>query len=145
MKARFKLSSDFRAIFPIMKWFHSLKKSPAWYRAPHKGRCGYYSITPEDLPILGAVKPRGKAYFTLTETKKSSNVLNILTWVPTTGFALEFPGFPSLRFEVLIWNHNQVNQTQKLPPGAQTAAWIGRLFPQSWLLVWPYISLSFIT
>lgn len=68
---------------------------------------------PLNLPIVGAVEPRGEAFY--PESEKSSNVLNILTWVPTTGFALEFHGFPSLRFGVLIWNHNQVNQTQKLP------------------------------
>lgn len=38
-----------------------------------------------------------------------------------------------------------LNQTQKLPPGAQTPAQIGRQFPLGWILVWPNTSLSFIT
>ena len=96
-------------------------------QAPRKGSCGHYSIVPADLPIVGAVEPTGKASFTLTGSERGSKAL---TWVPTVDFALEFPGLPSLRLGVLNWNHNQVIQTQKLPPGARHLAWIGRLFPQ---------------
>ena len=132
-------------ILSIMKWSHSLQKPPAQYSAPNIAEVsGYHSMVAEDLPAGGAVMPSGSTSFTLKGFEKGSKdtdlgakcrlcsgvvrVLHTEAW----GTNLE-PYLPPL------------NQTQKLLPGAWTPAWTGRQFSPGWLLVWPYLSLSFIT
>lgn len=99
---------------------------------------------PLNLPIVGAVEPRGEAFYPdrvweefkrtkYTDLGANHRLCSGVPWLPI----------------IEIWSTNLEPQPSKsdseTAPGAQTAAWIGRLFPQGWLLVWPYLSLSFIT
>ena len=85
---------------------------PQTQQRPRKGSYGYYSIVPGDLPVVGAVEPRGSTSFTLKGSEKGSKETDRgakraqrkLTCVPTAGFALESYGFPSLKRGLLTWN-----------------------------------------
>lgn len=101
---------------------------PQTQQRPRKGSYGCYSIVPGDLPVVGAVEPRGSTSFTLKGSEKGSKETDLgancrlcsgVLWVPLTeswSANLE-PYLPPL------------NQTQKLLPGAWTPAWTGRQFP----------------